>query len=129
MSTELTILAYAGLLQIVQMIIYVIVGNLQIGPKVAMGTRDAVGELTGTAGRAKRALSNHFEGLILFTLAVVLVTVGQQSTGFTETCAWLYLAARVLYIPAYIFGWVPWRSYIWVISIGASTAMITSTVI
>ena len=52
-------------------------------------------------------MNNHFEGLILFTLAVVVVTLGNQSTPFTQTAAWAYLAARILYVPAYAFGWRP----------------------
>ncbi len=58
-------------------------------------------------GRLLRALNNHFEGLILFTLAVVVVTLSGQSTPFTAACAWTYLAARILYVPAYAIGLVP----------------------
>ncbi|AUH63148.1 MAPEG family protein [Paracoccus zhejiangensis] len=113
MTPELTVLALAGLLQGLQLAAFSVAANRQVGPKVTTGTRDNAPTLTGTAGRLQRVVSNHFEGLILFTIAVVVVSFGQQGSGFTATCAWIYLAARVLYVPAYVFGWVPWRSAIW----------------
>jgi uncharacterized MAPEG superfamily protein len=124
MTTELTVLALAGLLQAVQFAAFSITANLQVGPKVAMGPRDNVPALKGTAGRLQRALNNHFEGLILFTLAVVVVTLGGQSSGVTATCAWIYLAARILYVPAYVLGWVPWRSAIWAVGFAATMLII-----
>ena len=124
MTPELTVLALAGLVQAIQFAAFSITANLQVGPKVAMGPRDNVPTLKGTAGRLQRALNNHFEGLILFTLAVVVVTPGGQSSGLTATCAWIYLAARILYVPAYVLGWVPWRSAIWAVGFAATMLMI-----
>lgn len=129
MTTELTVLALAGLLQAVQFAAFSIAANLQVGPKVAMGPRDETPKLTGTAGRLQRALTNHFEGLILFTLAVVVVTLGGQANGVTAACAWLYLLARILYVPAYILGWVPWRSVIWAVGFAATMVMIIAALI
>ena len=68
MTPELTALALAGLLQAAQFALYSVLANLQVGPKYAMGPRDAPRQLTGAAGRAQRALNNHFEGLIFFTI-------------------------------------------------------------
>ncbi|MTD99151.1 MAPEG family protein [Paracoccus sp. YIM 132242] len=129
MTTELTVLALAGLLQAVQFAAFSITANLQVGPKVAMGPRDNVPPLKGTAGRLQRALNNHFEGLILFTLAVVVVTLGGQASGVTGACAWIYLAARILYVPAYVFGWVPWRSAIWAVGFAATMLMILAALV
>ena len=61
--------------------------------------------------------------LILF-LPVVVVTLGGQGSGTTAACAWIYLAARILYVPAYVFGWVPWRSVIWAVGFAATMVMI-----
>jgi len=129
MSTELTILALAGLLQAVQFILYAAATGRQIGAKPGMGPRDTPLKLTGTAGRLQRAMSNHFEGLILFTLAVVVVTLGDQSSPVTRTCAMVYLAARVLYVPAYAFGLSPWRSFIWIAGFAATTLMLIAALI
>ena len=129
MTPELTVLALAALLQIVQFSVYSIAANLQIGPKVAMGPRDRPVQLTGLAGRLQRALNNHFEGLILFTIAVLVVTLGEQSTPLTRTCAWVYLAARVAYVPAYALGLVPWRSVVWIAGFAATVTMIVASLL
>lgn len=135
MPPEVTVLALAGLLQAVQFALMSVPANLELGPGKTLSPRDParlgkplVEQLSPVTGRLWRALNNHFEGLILFTLAVVVVTLGNQSTGFTVACAWIYLAARVLYIPAYAFGLVPWRSLIWLVGFLATVAMILSAV-
>jgi len=127
MTPELTVLTLATLLQVAQFGAYSVAANLQIGPKTAMGPRDTKIELTGMAGRLQRALNNHFEGLILFTIAVVVITLSDQSNAFTQTCAWAYLIARIAYVPAYAFGLSPWRSLIWAIGFIATIAMLGST--
>ncbi|WP_333830620.1 MAPEG family protein [Pararhodobacter sp.] len=124
MTPELTALTLAALLQCAQFLAYSVAANLQVGPKYAMGPRDTPRQLTGLAGRLQRALGNHFEGLILFTIAVAVVTFSAQATTFTAACAFTYLAARVLYIPAYALGWSPWRSVIWGIGWAATVLML-----
>lgn len=132
MTPELTALALAGLLQAIQFVLMAIPANLEAGPKVTMGPRDESGleaKLSPRTGRLRRALANHFEALILFTLAVVVVTLAERSNALTAACAWIYLAARVLYVPAYAFGWVPWRSIIWAFGFSATIGMILSALI
>ena len=129
MTTELTILALAGLLQVGQFCLYSVLANLQVPPKVALGPRDKTMELQGYAGRAGRAMDNHYSALILFTIAVTIITLSDQSTGATQTAAWVYLIARVLYVPAYLIGKGPWRSLIWFVGIAATTIMLISTLI
>jgi len=113
MTTELTVLVLAALVQVVQFVAYSVAANLQVGPAAALAPRDEAIRLTGTAGRLQRALVNHFEGLLLFTIAVLAIPLSDQSSAGTRASAWIYLAARILYVPAYAFGLVPWRSVIW----------------
>ena len=129
MTAELTALTLAALLQVLQFFVYSITANRQVGPKVAMGPRDTPVQLTGTAGRLQRALNNHFEGLILFTIACVVVTLGGQSTPFTAACGWVYVLSRVLYVPAYVFGLSPWRSVVWSVGFLATTLMLIAALI
>lgn len=124
MSPELTVLALAALLQVAQFAAFSVAANLEVGVKTAMGPRDTPVHLTGTAGRLQRAMNNHFEGLILFTIACAVITFSEQSTVLTNTCAWLYLAARIAYVPAYAFGLAPWRSLFWMIGFAATTVML-----
>jgi uncharacterized MAPEG superfamily protein len=131
MTPELTALALSGLVQAAQFILFAVPANMELGTRYTAGPRDRPPErpLSTLAGRLQRALNNHFEGLILFTLAVVVVTLGQQSSGLTQACAWLYLGARILYVPAYALGWQPWRSVIWGLGFFATLTMIVAALI
>lgn len=131
MTPELTVLALALLLQAVQFVAYAVQANLDLGPGYTMSARDREPSrsLSVRAGRLQRALNNHFEGLILFTAAAALVTLSEQSTAFTAACAWAYLIARVLYVPAYVLGWRPGRSLIWSAGFTATVLMVISTLI
>lgn len=131
MTPELTALALAGLLQAGQFVLFAAPANVELTPAYTSSPRDAPPPrpMSKLTGRLQRALNNHFEGLILFTLAVVVVTLGQQSSPVTETAAWVYLAARVAYIPAYAFGWSPWRSAIWGIGFVATLIMLIAALV
>lgn len=131
MTPELTVLALAILLQAAQFAAYSIRANLDVGPGYAMSARDRDPSrpLSDLGGRLQRALTNHFEGLTLFAPAALLVAVSGQSTAFTVACAWVYLVARVLYVPAYAFGWRPGRSLIWFAGFLATISMVISTLI
>ncbi|UWQ18037.1 MAPEG family protein [Jannaschia sp. M317] len=131
MTPELTVLALAILLQAAQFAAYSIRANLDVGPGYAMSARDRDPSrpLSDLGGRLQRALTNHFEGLTLFAPAALLVAVSGQSTPFTAACAWVYLVARVLYVPAYAFGWRPGRSLIWFAGFLATISMVISTLI
>ncbi|MEM9498154.1 MAG: MAPEG family protein [Pseudomonadota bacterium] len=136
MTVELQVLTLAALLQVVQFVLLSVPANLELGPGKTTSPRDRA-RLGGTledllsekTARLLRAMNNHFEGLILFTIACVVVTLGGASTAFTAACAWAYLAARILYIPAYFFGWRPWRSLIWMVGFAATTLMLLSALL
>ena len=129
MTPELTALALAGLLQVVQYALFALPANLELGPGYTSSPRDRPPSraMSVRTGRLQRALTNHFEGLILFTLAVAVTTLSGRSTALTAACGWVYLAARILYVPAYTFGWRPWRSAIWGVGFLATTVMIAAT--
>ena len=129
MTPELTVLALAALLQIVQLALYGVAANLQAGVRAALSPRDEPIRLTGTAGRLQRALNNHFEALILFAIAVLVVTLSGRSSLLTELCAHTYLIARILYVPAYVSGAVPWRSVIWAVGFFATLAMLLAALL
>lgn len=96
MTPELTVLALAALLQVVQYGLMSVPANLELGTGKTLSPRDPErlggaidAQLSPRAGRLFRALNNHFEALILFTIAVVLVTLSDQSGAFTTACAWI----------------------------------------
>ncbi|WP_299726389.1 MAPEG family protein [uncultured Tateyamaria sp.] len=136
MTPELTVLTLAALLQVVQFVLMAIPANLELGQGKTMSPRDRarlggdIEDLLSTrTARLYRALDNHFEGLILFTIACVVVTLGEKSGTVTSTCAYLYLAARIAYVPAYAFGWTPWRSYIWFVGFSATVCMLIAALL
>ncbi|WP_353473032.1 MAPEG family protein [Salipiger sp. H15] len=124
MTPELLALTLASLLQVAQMALYSVLAQAQVGPRYAASARDEPRVLTGCAGRAQRAMNNHFEGLLLFAIAVAVLTYTDKAGSFTAQLALLYLAARIAYVPAYLFGWAPWRSLIWFVGFVATTLML-----
>ena len=131
MTSELTALALAALLQALQFVSFASLANRDLTPGYTASPRDRPPsrQMSTLTARLQRALNNHFEGLILFTLAVVVVTLGNQSTTTTQTAAYIYLAARILYVPAYALGWKPWRSAIWAVGFFATLTMIIASLI
>ena len=130
MTPELTALALAALLQGLQFALMAIPANLELGTKRTLSPRDGAPLIEGVSpktARLFRAMNNHFEALILFTIAVTVVTLSNQATPLTQTCAWLYRAAGILYVPAYACGLTPWRSLIWAVGFTATCVMILST--
>lgn len=118
MTPELTALVLAGLLQMLQFLLVAIPANLELGPGVTSAPRDdgpLIDKVSTKVARLGRALNNHFEALILFSIAIVAVSLADKTGPLTAICAWVYLAARIAYIPAYYFGLAPWRSAIWAV--------------
>ncbi|TVR44645.1 MAG: MAPEG family protein [Rhodobacteraceae bacterium] len=126
MTPELLVLTLALLLQVVQFMLYAVPANLELGTRYTAGARDTAPDqqLSARTARLQRALNNHFEALALFAPAVLVITLSDQASAVTAACAWAYLASRILYIPAYAFGWVPWRSAIWAVGFFATIAML-----
>ena len=131
MTPELTTLALAGLLQALQYAAFAIPANLELGTGYTSSARDKppTKQLSVKTARLQRAMTNHFEALILFTLAVLVITLSNQSTLTTQTAAYIFLAARILYVPAYAFGWRPWRSAIWGIGWLATLTMMVAALV
>ena len=129
MAPELTALGLAAIVQAGQIALAGWSMNRDVGAEWNAGPRDSEPALSPLTGRLRRAVNNHFEALAFFTIAALLVTVSGQSSGLTRACAWIYLAARLLYVPAYAFGWSPWRSVIWGAGFLATMAMIVSALL
>jgi uncharacterized MAPEG superfamily protein len=131
MPPELTALALAGLLQMGQILLMAVPANRDLGPDWTAGPRDTPPSrpLSPLAGRLQRAVANHFEGLALFTLAVIVVTLSGKGSTFTAACAWAYLGARILYVPAYALGLSPWRTIVWAAGFFATAAMLLAALL
>jgi uncharacterized MAPEG superfamily protein len=97
--------------------------------KIALGARDTQPPLSTMGARVERALTNMHEALPVFlALAVLHVSLGLQNELAVQG-AWLFLIARILYVPAYVAGVFGLRSTIWVaswIGLGMMTAALFS---
>lgn len=125
MTPELLSLTLIGLLQAALFCAMSISANRLLPMRKTLGTREDTleSELTGKTGRIYRTLRNNTENLGFFTAAVAVVELSGSNSGFTAACALTYVAARLLYVPAYVFGWVPWRSLIFCVGFAATTLM------
>jgi uncharacterized MAPEG superfamily protein len=124
MTPELSALVLAAILQFVQIALAGAAMNRDVGVDYNASPRDEKVEYSPLTGRLRRAVDNHFEALALFTVAVVALSVSGKGGTLTAACAWIYLAARILYVPAYAFGWSPWRSAIFGVGALATLVML-----
>lgn len=130
MSAELAALAAALIVQVGALALYSTVANLELGHQITLSPRDGdLPEFSPLLGRLKRSVNNGFEGLTLFAPAVALVVLAGNGSHFTAAVAWAYVALRLLYVPAYAYGWVPGRSIIWGLGLFATLTLIGASLL
>lgn len=98
-------------------------------PDWAAGPRDAAApNVSERAKRVDRARGNLLETFPIFAAVAIGVVVGGASSGWTEGAAVVWLVARALYLPAYVFH-VPFvRSAIWFVALAAIGVLISAIV-
>ncbi|PZQ96730.1 MAG: hypothetical protein DI533_14170 [Cereibacter sphaeroides] len=115
MSSELTILALFGLLTIVQMLVHVLTAQSQLGMDYLVTPRDQPRELTGLAGRARRAADNSIVAMTLFAPAILILQAKAAFSPSTLIATQLFLIARLVYAVVYPLG-TPWiRTGVWLV--------------
>lgn len=120
MTAELTALVSAALLGLVHILAPAALRTRQYGLRWNAGPRDeAMLPPTALAGRLARAQANFFESFPLFAAAVLVIYVADLETETTLLAAWVWLVARVAYLPLYAMG-VPYvRGVAWATSLVA----------
>ncbi len=91
--------------------------------RIALGPRDEQPPLSPVGARAERALANMYEALLVFLTVALLHVVARTPGGLATTGASVFLAARVLYVPAYLVGVTGLRSLLWVCGHAGLAAM------
>jgi uncharacterized MAPEG superfamily protein len=117
MQAEILVLALGVALLFVHISLQAILATIELGRHWNASARDKRIEVKGpVAGRAERALKNYLETFpALVGLSLALVFLGKTG-GLGETGAWVWLFARIVYIPLYLLG-IPYiRSAIWTVS-------------
>ena len=97
-TPELTALGLAAILQAGQIGLAAWSMNRDGLSRWNAGPRDAEPDFSPLTARLRRAVDNHFEALVFFIIAVVLVEFTLSNNLLTAICAWIYLGARVLYV-------------------------------
>jgi uncharacterized MAPEG superfamily protein len=121
MSPDLRMLLFYLLLSVilcfVQMLIAAAGANKQVGLPRLAGNREALPEMTGWAGRARRAHLNMIENLVLFAPLVLITAISGRANATTAMGALIFFWARLAYAVIYLIG-VPWlRTLAWAVSV------------
>jgi uncharacterized MAPEG superfamily protein len=121
MSPDLHSLLFYLLLSVilcfVQMLIAATGANTQVGLPTLAGNREGLAEMTGWAGRARRAHLNMIENLVLFAALVLITAISGKANATTAMGAMIFFWARLAYAVIYLIG-IPWlRTLLWFVSV------------
>jgi uncharacterized MAPEG superfamily protein len=117
MTPELTYLVWSAALTVIQVVIAVSGAQLQVGLPTLADNREGLPEITGWAGRARRAHANMLESLVLFAVLVLTAKAAGISNAMTLLGAQLFFWSRVAYAVIYVIG-IPWvRTAAWAVSV------------
>lgn len=118
MTTELTLLAWTLVLALIQVLLPALLRNHETGIAYNASARDTPGAPVGKlTGRLLRAQHNLFETLPVFAAAILIAHASGREGALTQWGGWLYLAARIVYVPLYAAGVRYLRSLAWVVSL------------
>ena len=114
MRPELTVLALGAVLLLVHVLLAGRYRTQQYGTAWNMGARDEqLPPLNAIAGRLARAQANFLETFPLAIVALMGVVVTGKADDLTAIAAWVWLAARIVYLPLYWAGVPKWRTLVW----------------
>lgn len=120
MPVELRVLGYGAILLLVHILLAGHFKTKQYGLAWNMGPRDGdMPALNPLAGRLERARANFMETLPLAIIAMLGLVIAGKTSATTATAAWIWLGARVLYLPLYGAGIPMVRSLVWMAATGS----------
>jgi uncharacterized MAPEG superfamily protein len=123
-SAEITVLGLSVVLLIVQIMLQGAAGQDR-GLKYLAGPRDEQRQSHNVmAGRLDRALRNLLETYPAFIALALALAVTGKTGGIGAAGAWLWLVARVLYVPVYAAGIPMIRTLLWFASLVALAMML-----
>jgi len=117
MRTELIVLALGAVLLLAHILLAGRYRTQQYGTAWNMGARDEnLPPLNAVAGRLARAQGNFQETLPIAIIALMGVVLAGKASDLTATAAWVWLVARIVYLPLYWAGVPRWRTAVWAIA-------------
>ncbi len=118
MAREVLILAFGAILLLVHVFVAGHFKTRQYGKKWNIGARDeSLPPLEPVAGRLVRAQANFLETFPVAIVALFGVVVTQRATAMTELGGWIWLAARIVYLPLYGLGVPGVRTAVFLVSV------------
>lgn len=118
MPVEIRIAALGAVLLVVQILIATQLKTSQYGAKWNIGARDeGVPPPTPLTGRMVRAQANFEETFPIAIIALLGVVIAGRTSSSTTLGGWIWLGARVAYVPLYAAGVPVVRTLTWTISI------------
>jgi uncharacterized MAPEG superfamily protein len=116
--SELTCLELSVVLWLVHVLVQAGFGNAQMPFGYLFTPRDKAATASGVLyGRATRALANYVENFTPFVAVALALLVTQRTGGAGGIGSTIWILARIVYLPVYIFGIIYVRTVAWVISI------------
>ena len=100
-----------------QVLIAATVANQAVGLPTLAGNREGLPDLTGWAGRAKRAHLNMIENLVLFAALVLVATAAGKANAMTAMGAMVFFWGRLAYAVIYLAGIAWLRTAAWFVSV------------
>lgn len=117
MTTELFVLALGAVLLVVHVLLAVHYKTQQYGVEWNMGARDEDKEsLDDIPARLERASENFRETFPLAIVALGGLAIADKGTDLTAIAAWVWLGARIAYLPIYWAGIAKIRTLVWMVS-------------
>ena len=117
MSPDLKYLLFSTLLCFVQVLIAATGANQAVGLPTLAGNREGLPEITGWAGRARRAHLNMIENLVLFAALVLIAAAAGKANAMTAMGAMVFFWGRLAYAVIYLAGIAWLRTAAWFVSV------------
>ena len=117
MPIEIKILALGALLLFIQIFTATRFKTAQYGRKWNVGARDeALPGPDPMTGRTMRAQANFQETFPIAIIALLGVVIAGRTSNVTALGGWIWLGARIVYLPLYASGVRGIRTAVWTIS-------------
>jgi uncharacterized MAPEG superfamily protein len=117
MAVELKILALGALLLVIHIFTATRFKTAQYGRKWNVGARDEnLPQQSPITGRSVRAQANFAETFPIAIVALLGVVLANRTNDLTALGGWIWLGARVVYLPLYLAGIPVIRTIVYCIS-------------
>ena len=116
MPVEIRILALGAVLLFIHIFVAIRFKTQQYGRSWNVGARDeALAPANEMTGRTARAQANFLETFPIAIVALLGVVIAGRTSNLTELGGWIWLGARLIYLPLYAAGVPVVRTIVWTI--------------